>query len=70
LVRYELIKALCNLKLSMVPPSSLSSRNESPLNNEAIVQLNGNQNYGRQKKVKVKSRKPDFKVVWDMLIRK
>jgi hypothetical protein len=46
LVGYEFIKALRNLKLSMVPHLSLSSRHESPSNNEAIVvHLNGNQSY-------------------------
>jgi hypothetical protein len=71
LVGYEFIKALRNLKLSMVPHLSLSSRHESPSNNEAIVvHLNGNQSYDRQKKVKIKSRKSGFKVVHNMLTRK
>jgi hypothetical protein len=71
LVGYEFIKALRNLKLSMVPHLSLSSRHESPSNNEAIVvHLNGNQSYDRQQKVKIKSRKSGFKVVHNMLTRK
>jgi hypothetical protein len=71
LVGYELIKALRNLKLSMVPHLSLSNRHESPSNNETIVvYLNGNQSYRRQKKVKIKSRKSGFKVVRNMLTRK
>jgi hypothetical protein len=62
---------MSNFKLSMVPPLPPSSRHESLLNNKAIVvHLKGNQSYYQQRKVKMKSRKPNFKVIWDMLTKK
>jgi hypothetical protein len=71
LVKHELIKALSTFKLSMAHPLSSSSRHESPLNNNAtVVHPKGNQSYLRQKKFKFKSRKPSFKVIWDMLTKK
>jgi hypothetical protein len=59
-VRHELIKALRQL----LPPFHPFSCHESFSNNEAIVvHLEGNKNYYRQRKVKMKFRKPSFKVI-------
>jgi hypothetical protein len=50
---------------------SPSSRYESLSNNEAfVVYLKGNQSYDRQMRLKIKSRKPSFKLVCDMLTKK
>jgi hypothetical protein len=71
LVGHELIKALRNLELSMIPHLSPSSHHESPSHNEAlVVQSKGNQSYNRQRKLKIKSRKSGFKLVRDMLTMK
>jgi hypothetical protein len=71
LVGYELFKILRNLKLSLVPPLSLFSHHESLSNNEAfVVHPKDNQSYDRQRKLKIKLRKPSFKLIRDMLIRK
>jgi hypothetical protein len=70
-VGYELFKALRKLKLSSVPPLPFSSRHESPSNSEAIVvHPKGDQNHHRWRKGKIKFRKPDFKVVRDLLTKK
>jgi hypothetical protein len=37
LIEHDLIKPLSNLKLSTVPPFSLSRRHESPSDNEVLV---------------------------------
>jgi hypothetical protein len=71
LVTYDLIEALSKFKLSKVPPLSPSSHHESSSNFEAIVvHRKENQSSYRQRKVKSKTRKPCFKVVRDLLIKK
>jgi hypothetical protein len=71
LVGHELIKALRNFKLSPVSPLSPSNRHESSSNNEAIVvHPKRTQSCYPQRKIKFKSKKPGFKVLWDLLTKK
>jgi hypothetical protein len=64
LVGHDLIKALSKLKLSTVPPLSPSGHHESPSGNEVlVVQPKSNQSSNRQRKLKIKSRQPGFKLV-------
>jgi hypothetical protein len=71
LVGYELIKALRISKLSLLSPWSPVSHHESLLNNEAlVVHPKDKQSCDRQRKPKIKSSKPSFKLVRDILTKK
>jgi hypothetical protein len=70
-VGHELIEALNKFKLSKVSPLSPSSHHESSSSFKAIVvYLKENQSFYRRRKAKSKSRKPEFKVVQGLLIKK
>jgi hypothetical protein len=71
LVGYELIKALLISKLSLLSPLSPISHRESLLNNEVLVaHPKGKQSCDRRRKPKIKSSKPSFKLVRDILTKK
>jgi hypothetical protein len=71
LVGYELIKALRISMLSLLSTLSSITHYESLLNNEAlIVHPKDKQSRDRQRKPKIKSSKPSFKLVRDILIKK
>jgi hypothetical protein len=71
LVGYELIKALRISKLLMASPLSPISHHESLSNNEAlVVHLKDKQSCDQQRKPEIKSSKPSFKLVRDILIKK
>jgi hypothetical protein len=71
MIGYELIKALSNFKQSMIGHLSPSTHQNKSLEKKIVgMHPEGNQSHSRQQKIKIKSRKSDFKVIRDMLTKK